>query len=71
MDTNLKKSEINENGAKVLVSGLPEGATENSIHIHFQKKKHGGGIVERVVVLNKGRALVVFEDPEGWSDCNS
>ena len=71
MDTNLEKSEINEHGAKVLVSGLPEGATENSIYIHFMKKKHGGGFLERVVMLQGGAALVVFEDPEGWSDCNS
>ena len=70
MDTNLKKSEINEHGAKVLVFGLPEGVTENRIHIHFQKEKNGGGNVE-YVVMYKGRALVVFEDPEGWSDCNS
>ena len=71
MDTNLEKSEVKKHGAKVLVSGLPAGETENSIHIHFQKKKHGGGIVERVLMLSKGRALVVFKDPEGWSDCNS
>ena len=71
MDTNLKKSEINEHGAKVLVSSLPEGVTENSIHIHFQKKKNGGGFVQYVVMYKGGRALVVFEDPEGWSDCNS
>ena len=63
MDTNLVR--------KVLVSGLPEGETENSILIHFQKKKNGGGTVERVVMLNEGRSLVLFEDPEGWSDCNS
>ena len=52
-------------GRKILVSGLPVGTTENSVHIHFQKKKNGGGEVERIILLNEGKALVLFEDPKG------
>ena len=53
-------------GRKVLVSGLPVGTTENSVHIHFQKKKNGGGEIERITLLNdQGKALVLFEDPKG------
>ena len=49
----------------VMVSGLSEDATENGLHIHFQKKKNGGGDIEEITLLPRGKALVVFEDPEG------
>ena len=59
-DENIDKSRT------VLVSDLPEGVSESTIHIHFQKRKTGGGEVERVIVLEEGdKAMVVFEDPEG------
>ncbi|CAB4023539.1 poly [ADP-ribose] polymerase 14-like isoform X2 [Paramuricea clavata] len=47
---------------RVLVSDLPEGTTENHVHIHFQKKKNGGGEIEKVELLGKGKAIVVFEE---------
>ena len=50
---------------RILVSGLPVGTTENSVYIHFQKKKNGGGEIERTTLLNEGKALVLFEDPKG------
>jgi hypothetical protein len=49
----------------VFVSRLPEGATENSVYIHFQKKKNGGGEVENVKMLGEGKAVVLFEEPAG------
>ena len=50
----------------VLVSGLPEGATENGVHIQFQKKKNGGGEIKEVKLLpGKKQAIVVFESMEG------
>ena len=54
-----------EKFGRVLVSGLPEGATENALHIHFQKKKNGGGEVKEVKLLPGKKAIVVFEDIEG------
>ena len=55
-----------EKSRTILVSNLPDGVTEGDVHIHFQKKKNGGGEVEKVTVLPEGNtALVVFEDPEG------
>ena len=51
----------------VLVSNLPEGMTENNVWIHFQKKKNGGGEVEKVQMLGEGKARVVFEEREGSS----
>jgi hypothetical protein len=68
LDVKLQESKIEnvEKSRTILVSGLPEGVTESDVHIHFQKKKNGGGEVEKVTVLPEGNtALVVFEDPEG------
>ena len=48
----------------VVVSDLPEGATENNVFIHFQKRKNGGGEVEKVTVLPGNEAIVLFQDPE-------
>ena len=54
----------------VEVSGLPVGSTQNSIHIHFQKNKNGGGEVKKVKMLGDGKARVIFEDPQGrFSGC--
>ena len=57
----------NEPGT-VLVSGLPEGTTENHLRIHFQKKINGGGEIEKVTILpgDEG-ALVYFEEIQGLS----
>ena len=49
----------------ILVSGLPEEVTKNSVHIHFQKKKNGGGDIEEITLSPGGKALIVFEDFEG------
>ena len=49
----------------ILVSGFHKEATENSIYIHFQKKKNGGGEIEKVELKGEGKAMVTFEDPEG------
>ncbi len=57
--------ECTEKARTIVVSDLPEGATENSVCIHFQKKKNGGGEVEKVALLPENTALVVFQDPEG------
>ena len=60
-----------ERESTVMVSGLPEGSTENSVYIHFQKKKYGGGDIQKVEMLGEGKARVTFEDPEGRCHCSS
>ena len=65
--SNEKHDERNE-PKTISVSGLPEGSTENSVYIHFQKKKNGGGEIEKVELLGQGKAIVVFEDPQGTLD---
>lgn len=59
VDKSMKRS------ATIFVSGLPEGLTKNSVHIHFQKRKNGGGEVKKVEMLGEGKAMVTFEDPPG------
>lgn len=50
----------------ILVSGIPEGVTKNTVHIHFQREKNNGGEVEDTLLLPEGRnAWVIFEDPKG------
>ena len=55
----------NRESATVIVSDLPEESTENSVHIHFQKRKNGGGEIKKVEMLEEGKAKVTFEDPQG------
>ena len=61
----LSKKSSGEKKSTVTVSGLPEGSTENSVHIHFQKKKNGGGDIQKLEMLGEGKARVTFEDPQG------
>ena len=60
-----------ERESTVMVSGLPERSTENSVHIHFQKKKNGGDDIKKVEMLGEGKARVTFEDPQGRFYCIS
>ena len=60
-----KESSEEKESTTVEVCGLPDGSTENSVHIHFQKKKNGGGEVKKVEMLGDGKARVIFEDPRG------
>ena len=61
---NEKHDERNETKA-ISVSGLPEGSTESSVQIHFQKRKNGGGEIEKLELSGQGKAIIVFEDPQG------
>ena len=60
---NDKRDEKNETRT-ISVSGLPEESTENSVYIHFQKKKNDGGEIKEVELLEQGKAIVVFDDPQ-------
>ena len=60
-----EKMSGNRESATVIVSDLPEESTENSVHIHFQKRKNRGGEVKKVEMLEEGKAKVTFEDPQG------
>ena len=61
-----KKGRAEKNEVRtVLVSDLPEEVTENNVCIHFQKKKNGGGEVEKVEMLGGGKARIIFEESEG------
>ena len=60
-----KEGNKGKEARQILVSGFHKDATENNIYIHFQKKKNGGGEVEKVELKGEGKAIVTFEDPEG------
>ena len=60
-----------ERESTVMVSGLPEGSTENSVHIHFQKRKNGGGDIRKLEMLGQGKAMITFDNPEGRCHCSS
>ena len=72
---NVEKSRNSESSSEkestVMVSGLPEGSTENSVHIHFQKRKNGGGDIQKVEMLGEGKARVTFQNPQGRFHCGS
>ena len=63
MVINVEKSM--KRSATIFVFGLPEGSTENSVHIHFQKRKNGGGDIKEVEMLEGGKAMITFEDSQG------
>ena len=50
----------------VIVRNLSPATGEETIIIHFQRKRNGGGEVERVRFLGEGVAVVTFETSEGW-----
>jgi len=50
----------------VIVRNLSPSTREETIIIHFQKKRNGGGEVEGVRLFGEGVAVVTFEKLEGW-----
>ena len=62
---NVENTESSRESRTVTVFGLPEGSTKDSVHIHFQKRKNGGGDIQKVEMLGEGKAMIIFEDPEG------
>ena len=62
----MRRDEIEQS---VLVLNIPPGTTEDSLFIHFQRRKHGGGDVSSVKFLqgvseDGTTAIVTFEDAE-------
>jgi len=49
----------------VYVRGFQPTATLQSLLIHFQRAKNGGGEIEDIVISERGAAKITFENPEG------
>ncbi|KAL9974234.1 hypothetical protein ACROYT_G011249 [Oculina patagonica] len=49
----------------ISVSGFPSKTTANELVIHFQKRKHGGGNIERIHITDNGVAVIVFDESAG------
>lgn len=58
--------DIPSNANSVIVRNLSPSTREETIIIHFQKKRNGGGEVDKVRLLSEGVAVVTFEKSEGW-----
>ncbi|XP_068724864.1 uncharacterized protein [Montipora capricornis] len=63
----MRKDDIEKS---MLVSNIPPGTKEDSLFIHFQRRKHGGGDVSSVKFMQEVSedgtmtAIVTFEDAE-------
>lgn len=53
------------NTSSVIVKNLSPATAKETIIIHFQKRKNGGGEIESVRLLSEGVAVVEFETSQG------
>jgi len=52
--------------ASIVVSCISNNTTHDAIELYFESPRNGGGPVKRVDFIPKGgRAVVVFQDPNG------
>ena len=49
----------------VFVTGLHPAITPEDCIIHFQRIKNGGGDIDRLILSEKGTAVITFDDPKG------
>ena len=49
----------------VFVTGFRAHTTPEDLIIHFQRRKNGGGDIEKIVLSKKGTAVITFDRPEG------
>ena len=50
-----------------MVRNLPPGTSNDTVTIHFQKHKHGGGDIESVEMVGEDTAVITFDDRESKS----
>ena len=51
--------------SRILVTGLPKGATETDLMIYFQSKRDSGGGDVKKIEIEDGQAFITFEDSQG------
>lgn len=49
----------------VFVTGFRAHTTPEDLIIHFQRRKNGGGDIEKIILSKKGTAVITFDSPEG------
>lgn len=47
---------------RVLISGFPEGTTEEQLQIHFQSRRRSGGGDISAIEMREGEAVITFEE---------
>ena len=64
-DTPFIKFDYKDQAARsIVVSNLPAYCHYNELTIYFQKHKNGGGDIENIEMVEKGTAVVTFDEPE-------
>ncbi len=61
----LELSVVEKAARSVVISNISPKITKEDVMIYFQKKKVGGGEVDTVSMIEDGKAVIVFEKPEG------
>ena len=49
----------------IVVSNISPHTTKESVMIHFQRQKNGGGEIDDLHIPKKGTAVITFEKSEG------
>ena len=49
----------------IVVSNISPQTTKEGVIIHFQKRKNGGGDIDRIYIQKNGTAVVTFDEREG------
>ena len=49
----------------VYVTGFQPTTTWESLMIHFQRERNGGGDIDSIVISRRGAAVITFSNPEG------
>jgi hypothetical protein len=65
LKTETQPNDRSVTSGRVLVSALPEDATERSIALHFQMKMNSKSEVKVRLSQEEKRAIVTFDDIEG------
>ena len=51
--------------SRILVNGLPDGATKTDLTTYFQSTRHSGGGDVKDIQFDGNQAVITFEDVEG------
>lgn len=51
--------------SSICVTGFPKATSPETLIIHFQRKKNGGGDIIAVKMNRQGAAVITFDSPEG------
>ena len=62
---NVQLLEEEQAARSIVISNISPQTTKECVHIHFQRKKNGGGEIDHIYIPKKGTAVITFEKREG------